>query len=75
MDPERFRQIADLYHAAAARPAGQRGEVLAGADPEIRREVEALLAQADAGALPNPPAAESTVTQWGAGMVLGSYRI
>jgi eukaryotic-like serine/threonine-protein kinase len=38
---ERWRQIEELYHSA--REKG--GEALVGADPEIRREVERLLAQ------------------------------
>jgi Tol biopolymer transport system component len=38
---ERWRQIEELYHSAHERGA----EALAGADPEIRREVERLLAQ------------------------------
>ena len=41
MTPERWRQIEELYHSARERG----GEVLAGADPEICREVERLLAQ------------------------------
>jgi Tol biopolymer transport system component len=40
MTPERFRQIEDLYHAAREDRA-----VLAKADPDLRREVESLLAQ------------------------------
>jgi eukaryotic-like serine/threonine-protein kinase len=38
---ERWRQIEELYHSARERG----GEALAGADPEICREVERLLAQ------------------------------
>lgn len=41
MTSERWQQIEELYHAARARG----GEALAGADPELRREVERLLAQ------------------------------
>ena len=41
MTPERWRQIEELYHSARERG----GEALAGADPEICREVEKLLAQ------------------------------
>jgi Tol biopolymer transport system component/tRNA A-37 threonylcarbamoyl transferase component Bud32 len=64
MTPERWRQVEDLYRAA--RDPAKRAGVLAAADPELRREVEALLAQNEGG---------STVTQIGAGMQLGSYRI
>ena len=41
MTPERWRQIEDLYNLASDRGP----EVLANADPEIRREVEALPGQ------------------------------
>jgi len=51
MHPERLRQIKELYRAAVKRPVDQRASVLAQADPEIRREVEALLAQLDDGTL------------------------
>ena len=43
MPPERWRQIEELYHAAQKDRA-----VLANADPELRREVESLLAQEEA---------------------------
>lgn len=79
MDPERFRQIEELYHAAAERPVEQRASFLAQADPEIRREVEALLAQPGSGTLLSRPAAdllaETTVTQLGVGALWGPYRI
>jgi hypothetical protein len=41
LTPERWRQIEELYHSARERG----GEALAGADPEICKEVERLLAQ------------------------------
>ena len=41
MTSDRWRQIEELYHSARERG----GEALAGADPEIRQEVEKLLAQ------------------------------
>jgi eukaryotic-like serine/threonine-protein kinase len=41
LSPQRWRQIEELYHSA--RESGE--EALAGADPEIRGEVEKLLAQ------------------------------
>ena len=48
MTPERWRRIEEIYHAALARDVSQRpaflNEVCAG-DAELRREVEALLAQ------------------------------
>ena len=48
MTPERWRQVEELYHAAQE---GRR--VLDQADPELRREVESLLAQ-DGPALDRP---------------------
>jgi len=47
MDPVRWRRIEGLYHAAAARPPGERTAFLAEAcagDEGLRQEVEALLA-------------------------------
>src|SRR5271170_6605487 len=41
MTPERWQEIEELYHAAHERGIG----VLADTDPQIRREVEKLLAQ------------------------------
>ena len=45
MTPERFRQIEELYHAAREGTAEERAALLAQTDPELRREVESLLAQ------------------------------
>jgi serine/threonine protein kinase len=47
---ERLQRVEALYHAALARPAGERERFLAeqcGADNDLRREVESLLAHAD----------------------------
>lgn len=54
MTPDRFRQIEELYHSARERGA----KALADADPELRREVESLLAQdpAHEGMLDRPAA-------------------
>ena len=48
MTPERFRQIEELYHAAREGTADERAALLAQADPELRREVESLLARSAA---------------------------
>jgi hypothetical protein len=45
MTPQRWREIEDLYHAALDRAPGARAALLEAADPELRREVESLLAQ------------------------------
>lgn len=83
MDPRRFQQIADLYHAAREAGAETRAALLEQAAPDLRREVESLLAQdtgtgflerpavLDAASLPLDP----TQTAWSAGTRLGPYRI
>ena len=80
MTPERVRQIEDLYHAAR-----QDRAVLANADPELRREVEALLARdsAGSGSTGHPAGAgiagltnyEVTATVITQGTYLGPYKI
>src|SRR5215471_9459168 len=54
MTPDRWRQIEELYHSARERGRG----VLEGTDPELRREVERLLAQDSDGMLLDRQAAE-----------------
>ena len=77
MRPERLREIEELYHSARATGAA----VLANADPELRREVERLLAQdSESGAkLLDQSAAElfegMRVSQVEAGSQLGPYKI
>ena len=76
MSPQRLRQIEDLYHAAR-----ERGEaVLADADPELRREVEKLLAQdSEGGKLldqrPSDLMAHLADKRVAAGSLLGPYKI
>ena len=54
MTPDRWRQIDELYHSAR-----ERGSVaLADTDPELRREVERLLAQDSDGKILDRPAVE-----------------
>src|ERR1700674_4428101 len=65
MASDRWRQIEELYQSSLKLAAAERSALLAGADPDLRREVEALLAgQGD-----------STVTQIAVGFQLGTYRI
>ena len=45
MTPDRLRQIEELYHSARESSASGRAALLALADPELRREVECLLAR------------------------------
>src|SRR5215471_8993876 len=82
MTSERFQQIEELYHAARARTGEERAALLAQADPELRREVESLLAQPDSDKFLDRPAlkdatelGDTTVTLLTAGACLGPYRI
>jgi hypothetical protein len=53
MDAKRFQQIEELYHAALACESKERSALLANADPELKREVEQMLAQ-DGSLLDHP---------------------
>jgi eukaryotic-like serine/threonine-protein kinase len=83
MTPDRFQQIEELYHAAREKTAGERAALLAQTDPELRREVESLLARRTGGenlerpAVPNTPQLldDSTLTGIATGACLGPYRI
>ncbi|HXK06761.1 MAG TPA: hypothetical protein VMS37_30485, partial [Verrucomicrobiae bacterium] len=83
MTPERFREIEQLYHAAREATAGERAELLARIDPELRREVESLFANRTSGEFLERPAVQNapelledaTVTSVEAGACLGPYRI
>jgi eukaryotic-like serine/threonine-protein kinase len=83
MTPERLRQIEELYHAAREASGDERAALLARTDPELRREVESLLAQHAGGDLPERPtiqsaselAEHSTVAAFTPGTRLGPYRI
>src|ERR1700693_5888854 len=71
MSPERWQKIEQLYHTALEREPGGRSVFLDQAcqgDVELRREVEARLAQGDA-------AGDSTVTLLTPGAQLGPYQI
>jgi hypothetical protein len=83
MTPERFQKIEELYHAAREGTAEQRAALLAQTDPELRREIEALLAQRSGGEFLDRPAIQNlpqlpedaTVTLLAPGASLGPYRI
>jgi eukaryotic-like serine/threonine-protein kinase len=83
MTPERFQQIEELYHAAREGTADERAALLSQADPELRREVESLLAVRTGGEFMDRPAVENAPqllqdlsgTEWTAGARLGPYRI
>src|ERR1700719_2042952 len=82
MDPSLWQQIEKLYHAALECGPDERTALIARADPELRREVESLLAQ-QSGATPlDRPAWEgaasllgSTVAAMTPGTQLGPYKI
>jgi eukaryotic-like serine/threonine-protein kinase len=83
MTPERFQQIEKLYQAARERTGEERAALLAQTDPELRREIESLLAQRTGGEFLDLPAIQNapelpgdvTVTELNAGVCLGPYRI
>ncbi|MBZ5610794.1 MAG: protein kinase [Acidobacteriia bacterium] len=83
MTPEQFRLIDELYNAARERSAEDRAALLARADPELRREVESLLAQPSGDMLLDRPAIEAvpalledaTVAVLSTGTRFGPYRI
>src|SRR5271169_6000734 len=54
LTPDRWKQIEELYHRASERGL----EAMAGVDPEIRAEVEKLLAQDTTGKILDERAAE-----------------
>jgi serine/threonine protein kinase/Tol biopolymer transport system component len=85
VNPERWRQIEELYHAALLRTEGERVPFLAqacGGDAALRREVESLLAQAastgrvvDGVELAFTPAAESVRAPVSTAWRLGIYEV
>jgi tetratricopeptide (TPR) repeat protein len=83
MSPERLQQVEELFHWALEKTAAGRAELLSQADPEIRHEVESLLAaHGDAGFLEEPAmqnasllAGGTIVTQAEMPASLGPYRL
>src|SRR5262245_42229988 len=83
MTPERFQRIEELYHAARERTAEERGALLAQTDPELRREVESLLAERTGAEFLEQPAIgnapqlleDSILSEVAAGVSLGPYCI
>src|SRR5215471_7996511 len=83
MTPESFLQIEELYHAVRTTAGEERAALLAQADPELRREVESLLAQPASAKFLDRAAVQnamelpdnSTVTVVTNGACLGPYRI
>jgi eukaryotic-like serine/threonine-protein kinase len=82
MTPEDFQRVEALYHAARERTAADRAALLAEADPDVRREVESLLAQTGGEFLDRPAIQQApellgnpTLAELTVGSSLGPYRI
>ena len=82
MNPERWRQIEELFHAALERTSERRPAFLDGAcrgDLELRREVESLLArEQQAGSFLEAPAFEGPAmssTRDLVGRQFGPYKV
>jgi len=80
MTPERWRRIEELYLAAMELKGAERTALLAQASPEVRQEVEAMLAQPARSNLLDHPAwgsepEPSAALPLGPGVQLGQYRI
>src|SRR6266852_3573234 len=74
MNPDRWQQIEELYHAAR-----EDRTVLDRADPELRREVESLLAQEKGAGYLESPALDVAAQQFAGrdliGRRIGSYQV
>lgn len=83
MTPERFKQVEELYHALRERTAEERAPLLAQIDPDLRREIETLLAERLDSEFTKRPTIQnasqvledSTLTDLRVGANLGPYRI
>ena len=83
MMPERLQRIEELYHAVREKKAEERAALLEQTDPELRREIESLLAERGGAELLERPAIrnaprlleDSVLTVLAAGACLGPYRI
>src|SRR5436190_17644690 len=78
MTPERFQQIADLYNEAREKSAPEREALLSQTDPDLRREIEALLAKGpDFDNTQSSPdlAEDQTISELTTGLSFGPYRI
>src|ERR1700722_5021087 len=78
MTPELLGQIEELYHSALEASVDERAAILDEADPELRREVESLLAhQSDRLILDGSArlTTDPTLASLEAGVLLGPYRV
>src|SRR3954453_19964297 len=76
MTPDRLRQIEELYHSVREASPGMRAALLEQSDPELRREVESLLARQNDSLMldrfPQMPG-DPTMTMLNPGARLGPY--
>jgi hypothetical protein len=82
MTRDRLRQIEELYHAAREASSDARAVLLQRADPELRREVESLIARQNdrlildhSAQLPGDPPGDPTMTALHPGARLGPYQV
>jgi eukaryotic-like serine/threonine-protein kinase len=73
MNAERWKEIESLYHAALEYEPSKRSRLLQAADPEVRREVELLLAQE--GSLLDHPVWTHVAPELAVGAIVGRYEI
>jgi len=73
--PERLQQIQELFHAVREGSAEERPALLAQADPDLRREVESLLACVSENLPLDSPAVQAEFPTVTDGTYLGPYRI
>lgn len=69
MTPERQRQVEQLYQTALNLPAVERGALVERLDPELRRDIESLLAKDMSGIQIGPYRIESKLGEGGLGQV------
>src|SRR5262245_8636819 len=70
-----LQQIQDLFHAVREGSTEERAALLKRADPELRREVESLLARQSDNFLLDRPQLEDSSTMLAVGTRLGPYQI
>src|SRR5262249_25791642 len=83
IESRRWRQIEELFHAVQELDAPERDRLLEQADPEVRREVESLLAQQSGDRILNhsawdqalPSGLDATNAALSPGSQLGPYTI
>jgi len=76
MTPDLLRKIEDLYHAAREASAEERLALLERARPELRREVESLLARQGTRLIPDSAVGSSGAGQLSrAGTLAGPYQV